>query len=157
MLSGVFAMIHHRLANRLFLVGLPLMARMISEIAHAKTRLDIHPGATIGEYFAIDHGTGIVIGQTSVIGKNVRLQQGVTLGGLTNDADANIIKGMDRCYLPRHPIIEDNVMLCAGAKLFGRITIGTNSIIGGILGYSKCSAQQPRRSGQFDHGFLFRG
>ncbi|MES2625365.1 MAG: serine O-acetyltransferase EpsC [Pseudomonadota bacterium] len=125
---GVTAMIHHRLAHELHTLGLPLIARMIAEIAHSATGIDIHPGATIGHSFFIDHGTGVVIGETAVIGNRVRLYQAVTLGAKSfpTDADGLLIKGA-----PRHPILEDEVVIYAGATVLGRITIGKGSVIGG--------------------------
>jgi serine O-acetyltransferase len=125
---GVLAMIHYRLAHRLYALGLPLLARIISELAHAATGIDIHPGAKIGTGFFIDHGTGVVIGETAVIGQNVRLYQAVTLGAkrFPTNADGSLQKG-----LPRHPILEDDVVIYAGATVLGRITIGKGAVIGG--------------------------
>lgn len=125
---GITAVIHHRIAHALFKLGAPLVARLIADIAHARTGIDIHPGAQIGEGFFIDHGTGVVIGETCVIGRNVRLYQAVTLGAKRFPADTNghLIKG-----LPRHPIVEDDVVIYAGATVLGRITIGRGSTIGG--------------------------
>lgn len=125
---GVLAITNHRLAHELYRLGVPLIARIISEAAHSVTGIDIHPGAQIGERFFIDHGTGVVIGETSVIGRNVRIYQGVTLGAKSfpRDAHGNLIKG-----IPRHPIVEDDVVIYAGATILGRVTIGRGSIIGG--------------------------
>jgi serine O-acetyltransferase len=125
---GIQAIIHHRLAHTLYELGVRLLARVVSECAHAATGIDIHPGAQIGERFFIDHGTGVVIGETAVIGSNVRIYQGVTLGAKSfpTDATGAIIKGQ-----PRHPIIEDDVVIYAGASVLGRITIGHGSSIGG--------------------------
>lgn len=125
---GVLALIHHRLAHRLYRLGAPMIARIISEIAHSTTGIDIHPGATIDEGFFIDHGTGVVIGETTMIGKGVRLYQAVTLGAKRFSVDENgaLEKGK-----PRHPIIEDDVVIYAGATVLGRITIGRCSSIGG--------------------------
>jgi len=125
---GITAIIRHRLAHELFLLGFPLLARMVSETAHAETGIDIHPGAEIGESFFIDHGTGVVIGETSIIGHHVRLYQGVTLGAKRFEVDehGNLLKNY-----PRHPIVEDNVVIYAGATILGRITIGRGSSIGG--------------------------
>ncbi len=125
---GVMAVIYHRLAHELFQLGACLIARMISEIAHSLTGIDIHPGAQIGGSFFIDHGTGVVIGETSVIGQGVRLYQAVTLGAKRFPVDENgvLIKGY-----ARHPIVEDNVVVYAGATILGRITIGAGSTIGG--------------------------
>jgi serine O-acetyltransferase len=125
---GMTAMIHHRLAHALHLLGAGLSARLIGHISHSKTAIDIHPGATIGRSFFIDHGTGVVIGETAVIGQNVRLYQAVTLGARNFTADGNggLVKGM-----PRHPVIEDDVVIYAGATVLGRITVGRGSVIGG--------------------------
>ena len=125
---GIFAMICHRLAHELYGLGLPLAARMIAEVAHSDTGIDIHPGATIGHGFFIDHGTGVVIGETAVIGDRVRLYQAVTLGARSfpTDADGALVKG-----IPRHPIIEDDVVIYAGATILGRVTVGRGATIGG--------------------------
>ena len=125
---GILAMIHHRLAHCLYGLGLPLLARIIAEQAHAETGIDIHPGATIGAGFFIDHGTGVVIGETAVIGKRVRLYQAVTLGAkrFPTDTDGNLQKG-----LPRHPVVEDDVVIYAGATILGRVTLGKGAVIGG--------------------------
>jgi serine O-acetyltransferase len=124
----VTAVIHHRIAHELYLLGAPLVARIIAEIAHSRTGIDIHPGARIGESFFIDHGTGVVIGQTAIIGNRVRIYQAVTLGAhsFRTDELGNIVKDE-----PRHPIIEDNVTIYAGATILGRIIIGKGSVIGG--------------------------
>jgi serine O-acetyltransferase len=122
--SSLLAIIHYRVGHRLHRLGAPLVARIISEIAHAGTGIDIHPGATIGESFFIDHGTGVVIGETAIIGANVRIHQAVTLGGPVGAIE----EGRGR---PRHPVIEDGVILLPGATLLGRIVIGRDSIIGG--------------------------
>jgi serine O-acetyltransferase len=125
---GVAAVIRHRLAHQLYLSGAPMLARMISEIAHSETAVDIHPGAEIGEGFFIDHGTGVVIGETAIIGRRVRLYQAVTLGAkhFETDETGALIKGQ-----PRHPIVEDDVVIYAGATVLGRITVGQGSSIGG--------------------------
>ncbi|WP_112313025.1 serine O-acetyltransferase EpsC [Pseudogemmobacter bohemicus] len=125
---GLRALINHRLAHRLFTLGLPLIARLISEMAHGETGIDIHPGARIGESFFIDHGTGTVIGATAIIGDRVQLFQGVTLGAKSfpTDPQGNVVKG-----LPRHPIIEDDVVIYSGATVLGRVTIGQGSVLGG--------------------------
>ena len=125
---GIIAILHHRLAHILYQLGAPLVARMIAEIAHSNTGIDIHPGAAIGESFFIDHGTGVVIGETAIIGRNVRLYQAVTLGAKRFDKDDNgmLVKGN-----ARHPLVEDNVVIYAGATILGRITIGQGSVIGG--------------------------
>nr|WP_238995775.1 serine O-acetyltransferase EpsC [Sphingomonas solaris] len=122
------AVIHHRLAHRLHGLGAPLIARIISEIANSRTGIDIHPGATIGESFFIDHGTGVVIGETAIIGARVRLYQAVTLGARRLRADGP--EGVRERYA-RHPIIEDDVVIYAGATILGRVTIGQGSTIGG--------------------------
>jgi len=125
---GLLAIIHHRLAHALHLLGAPLVARIISEISHGQTGIDIHPGAQIGRGFFIDHGTGVVIGETAIVGDNVRIYQGVTLGAKNFPIEPNgaLIKA-----LPRHPVIEDNVVIYAGATILGRVTIGAGSEIGG--------------------------
>jgi serine O-acetyltransferase len=125
---GVTAIMHHRLAHVLYKLGAPLVARMISELAHSATGIDIHPGAQIGKSFFIDHGTGVVIGETVIIGKRVRLYQAVTLGAKRFQKDENgiLVKGN-----LRHPIVEDDVVIYAGATILGRITIGRGSTIGG--------------------------
>ena len=125
---GILAMIHHRLAHQLYGLGLPLLARIVAELAHAQTGIDIHPGARIDVGFFIDHGTGVVIGETTVIGKRVRLYQHVTLGAkrFPIDPEGNLQKG-----LPRHPIVEDDVVIYAGATILGRVTLGKGAVIGG--------------------------
>jgi serine O-acetyltransferase len=125
---GMTAIIHHRLAHELFRLGARLPARLISHISHSKTGIDIHPGAVIGESFFIDHGTGVVIGETAVVGDRVRLYQAVTLGAksFTKEHDGTLLKGQ-----PRHPIVEDDVIIYAGATILGRVTIGEGAVIGG--------------------------
>ncbi|MBR4354612.1 MAG: serine acetyltransferase [Kiritimatiellae bacterium] len=127
---GLYAITIHRLAHELYKLQVPIIPRIMSEIAHSKTGIDIHPGATIGERFFIDHGTGVVIGETCVIGKNVKLYQGVTLGALSFDRDpetGSLVKG-----IKRHPNVEDNVVIYAGATILGGdTTIGHDSEIGG--------------------------
>lgn len=125
---GIVAITYHRLANQLFRLGVPLVARIIAEISHSETGIDIHPGASIGGRFFIDHGTGVVIGETAVIGERVRIYQNVTLGAKRfPTGDSGVLeKG-----LPRHPLIEDDVVIYAGATLLGRITVGKGSVIGG--------------------------
>lgn len=120
-------MIHYRVAHYLLKMGVPVIPRIITELAHSATGIDIHPGAEIGEYFSIDHGTGVVIGETCVIGRHVTLYQGVTLGAknFTLDAQGHPIN------VPRHPIIEDNVTIYSNASVLGRITVGHDAIIGG--------------------------
>jgi serine O-acetyltransferase len=125
---GIMAITYYRLAHELHRLGVPLIARMISEIAHSMTGVEIHPGAQIGGSFFIDHGTGVVIGETAIIGRNVRLYQAVTLGAKRFPVDEHgaLVKG-----IPRHPIVEDDVVIYAGATILGRIIIGRGSIIGG--------------------------
>ena len=125
---GVYAVTSQRIAHELYALSVPLIPRMITEHAHAVTGIDIHPGARIGERFFIDHGTGVVIGETAVIGSNVRVYQGVTLGAKSfpKDEKGVPIKGVDR-----HPIVEDDVVIYAGATILGRVTIGRGSSIGG--------------------------
>lgn len=125
---GVAAIRRHRLAHELYRLGAPLLARIVAEIAHAEAGVDIHPGAEIGEGFFIDHGTGVVIGETAIIGRNVRLYQAVTLGAKRFEVGAD---GELRKSYPRHPIVEDDVVIYAGATILGRITIGRGSSIGG--------------------------
>ena len=121
------AITNYRIAHELMSLGVPLIPRIITEMAHSETGIDIHPGARIGHHFTIDHGTGVVIGATCIIGNNVKLYQGVTLGAKSFplDKDGNPIKGIDR-----HPILEDNVIVYSNATILGRITIGEGSVIG---------------------------
>jgi serine O-acetyltransferase len=125
---GVFAVTEQRIAHELYALQVPLIPRIITEHAHSITGIDIHPGAAIGEKFFIDHGTGVVVGETSRIGRNVRIYQGVTLGAKSFPLDekGNPIKGIDR-----HPIVEDDVVIYAGATILGRVVIGKGSSIGG--------------------------
>lgn len=125
---GLQAITNQRIAHALLCLGVPLIPRMITEHAHSLTGIDIHPGARIGERFFIDHGTGVVIGETCILGNNVRVYQGVTLGAKSFplDAEGHPIKGIDR-----HPVVEDDVVIYAGATILGRITIGKGSTIGG--------------------------
>jgi serine O-acetyltransferase len=127
---GLYAVTIHRLAHELYRLGVPVIPRIMSELAHSKTGIDIHPGATIGERFFIDHGTGVVIGETTIIGKNVKIYQGVTLGALSFAKDpvtGALVKGVKR-----HPNVEDNVVIYAGATILGGGTvIGHDSEIGG--------------------------
>ena len=122
-------MTHYRIAHRLHELQVPVIPRIITELAHSKTGIDIHPGARIGEYFAIDHGTGVVIGETAIIGDHVTLYQGVTLGAKSfkYDEQGNMLN------IPRHPIIEDHVTVYSNASILGRITIGHHSVIGGNI------------------------
>jgi serine O-acetyltransferase len=125
---GILAITNYRLAHELYRLGVRLVPRLMTEYAHSITGIDIHPGTTIGGHFFIDHGTGVVIGETAVIGDRVRIYQGVTLGARSFplDADGHPIKG-----IPRHPIIENDVTIYSGATILGRVTIGAGSIIGG--------------------------
>lgn len=125
---AIRAITNYRVANKLLELKVPLIPRFISEMAHSETGIDIHPKAQIGESFTIDHGTGVVIGSTCILGNNVKIYQGVTLGAKSfpMDENGNPIKG-----IPRHPILEDNVVIYAGATILGRVTIGKNSVIGG--------------------------
>ncbi len=127
---GIRAICNYRIAHELVKIGVPILPRMISEQAHAETGIDIHPSATIGESFTIDHGTGIVIGATAVIGNNVKIYQGVTLGAksFSLDDEGNPVKGV-----PRHPTIGNNVIIYSNASILGRITIGDNAVIGGNI------------------------
>jgi serine O-acetyltransferase len=152
---GIAAIIRYRIAHQLYLLGVPMLARMIAELAHGQTGIDIHPGAQIGDSFFIDHGTGVVIGETARIGRRVRLYQAVTLGAKKFEVDDNgiIVKGGDR-----HPIIEDDVVIYAGATILGRITIGHGSSIGGSVWLTKSVppgstiTQAKARSESFDNG-----
>ena len=118
----------YRIAHELLLLGVPLIPRIITEMAHSETGIDIHPGAKIGHHFTIDHGTGVVIGATCIIGNYVKLYQGVTLGAksFTLDEDGNPVKG-----IARHPILEDNVIVYSNATVLGRITLARGTVIGG--------------------------
>lgn len=152
---GITAITHHRLAHELSRLGVPLIARMIAEIAHSATGIDIHPGARIDESFFIDHGTGVVIGETTVIGRHVRLYQAVTLGAKRFEVgeDGALVKGA-----ARHPIVEDDVVIYAGATILGRVTIGRGSTIGGNVWLTRSVAphsnvtQAQLRSEMFDNG-----
>ena len=152
---GIFAVTRHRIANILYHLDVPLLPRLIAENAHHRTGIDIHPGATIGSEFFIDHGTGVVIGETAVVGNRVTLYQGVTLGAKSFpvDAEGRLVKG-----LPRHPIIEDDVTIYASATVLGRVTVGRGSVIGGnvwlthsVPPNSRISQAAPLQSG-FEHG-----
>lgn len=125
----VNAMVHYRSAHVLLKLGIPVIPRVITELAHSITGIDINPGATIGEYFAIDHGTGVVIGETCIIGNHVTLYQGVTLGAKNFSLDSN----GHPLNIPRHPIIEDNVTIYSNSTILGRITVGHDSVIGGNI------------------------
>lgn len=124
------ALTNYRVAHKLLKLGVPLIPRMITEMAHCETGIDIHPGAQIGHHFTIDHGTGVVIGETCIIGNYVKLYQGVTLGArnFPLDADGNPVKG-----IARHPILEDEVIVYSNATILGRITIGRGATVGGNL------------------------
>jgi len=124
----ITAIATYRIAHELYLKEVPLIPRMMTEYAHSRTGIDIHPGAKIGKNFFIDHGTGVVIGETTIIGENVKIYQGATLGALSfpKDERGRIIKGGKR-----HPTIEDNVTIYAEATILGDVTIGKNSVIGG--------------------------
>lgn len=147
---AVRAITNYRIANKLLKLNVPIIPRFISEMAHSETGIDIHPKAEIGEKFTIDHGTGVVIGSTCILGNNVKIYQGVTLGAKSFplDEEGNPIKG-----IPRHPIVEDDVVIYSGATILGRITIGQGSVIGGnvwitksLPAYSKVSQSQPRET-----------
>ncbi|MBI2374080.1 MAG: serine acetyltransferase [Deltaproteobacteria bacterium] len=154
---GLTALLHHRVAHELYRLGAPLVARLIAEVAHSITAIDIHPGATIGPSFFIDHGTGVVIGETTEIGRRVRLYQGVTLGARNFPVDnsGEIIRGA-----PRHPIVEDDVIIYANATVLGRIRLGQGSVIGGAVwltesvppGSRVTQAQSRRNDSYFDGG-----
>jgi serine O-acetyltransferase len=152
---SLLALSSHRLAHELYLLGVPLIPRIISEHAHSLTGIDIHPGARIGESFFIDHGTGVVIGETSIIGNRVKLYQGVTLGAKSFPLDAagHPVKGV-----ARHPIVEDDVTIYSGATILGRVRIGAGSTIGGNVWLTKSVAagshifQAQARANGFENG-----
>jgi serine O-acetyltransferase len=148
---GVTAITQHRLAHELHLVGVPLLPRIVSELAHSRTGIDIHPGAQIGSSFFIDHGTGVVIGETCSIGQRVRIYQGVTLGARGFDEQDHLLKG-----IPRHPIVEDDVVIYAGATILGRITIGRGATIGGNVWLTRSVAAGGRVSQAHARHRLFR-
>lgn len=127
---AIKAISNYRIAHQLRQLGVPLIPRIITEMAHSETGIDIHPGAQIGSHFTIDHGTGVVIGETCIIGRNVKLYQGVTLGAknFPLDEDGKPIKG-----IPRHPILEDDVIIYSNATILGRITIGRGATVGGNI------------------------
>ena len=137
---SINTMVHYRIAHRLHELRVPVIPRIITEQAHSHTGIDIHPGAQIGEYFAIDHGTGVVIGETCIIGNHVTLYQGVTLGAKSfkYDEHGNMLN------VPRHPIIEDYVTVYSNASILGRITIGHHSVIGGNIWVSNDVAPHSR-------------
>ena len=153
---GIFAVSRHRIANILYHLDVPLLPRLIAENAHHRTGIDIHPGASIGREFFIDHGTGIVIGETAVVGDRVTLYQGVTLGAKSFPVDKStgrLVKGQ-----PRHPIVEDDVTIYASATILGRITVGHGSVIGGNVWLTHSVppnsriAQAAPQQGGFEHG-----
>jgi serine O-acetyltransferase len=152
---GVAAIVQHRIAHELHRLGVPIVPRIVADLSRASTGIDIHPGAEIGAGFFIDHGTGVVIGETCAIGARVRIYQGVTLGarGFPSDDDGVPIKG-----LPRHPIVEDDVVIYAGATILGRITIGKGATIGGNVWLTRDVApgvrvtQAQGRQHTFEHG-----
>jgi len=127
---SIKAVTNYRIAHELYLLEIDIIPRIITEMAHSQTGIDIHPGTTIGERFFVDHGTGTVIGETCIIGRNVRLYQGVTLGAKSfpKDDSGALVKG-----IPRHPIVEDDVIIYSGTTILGRVRIGKGSIIGGNL------------------------
>lgn len=125
---GVRAITNYRIAHELYRLDVPILPRIITEHAHSRTGVDIHPGAQIGHHFFIDHGTGVVIGQTAILGNYVRIYQGVTLGARSFPKDA---RGLPVKGIPRHPILQDRVIVYAGATVLGRVTIGEGAIIGG--------------------------
>ena len=152
---SITAMTHYRVAHELHHLGVDLIPRIITEMAHSATGIDIHPGAEIGRRFFIDHGTGTVIGETCVIGDNVRLYQGVTLGAKSfpKDASGNIIKG-----IARHPVVEDEVTIYSGATILGRVTIGRGAVVGGNVWLTRDVPAGARvlqgraREGVFEYG-----
>jgi serine O-acetyltransferase len=127
---SIRAICNYRLAHELLVLGVPLIPRIITEMAHSETGIDIHPGAVIGSHFCIDHGTGVVIGETCIIGSGVKIYQGVTLGAknFPLDSDGRPIKG-----IPRHPILEDGVIVYSNATILGRVTLGAGAIVGGNI------------------------
>lgn len=153
---AIRAISSYRIAHSLHKLGIPLIPRIITEMAHSETGIDIHPEAVIGPNFAIDHGTGIVIGSTTVIGSNVKLYQGVTLGAksFSLDKEGNPVKG-----IPRHPIVEDNVVVYSNSSILGRITIGHDSVIGGNIWitndlppFSKIVQNRAKKNAEFNFG-----
>jgi len=125
----VQVMVNYRIAHALLTLGVPVLPRIMTEMAHSKTGIDIHPGAQIGEYFSIDHGTGVVIGETCIVGNHVTLYQGVTLGAkkFTYNENGHPVN------IPRHPILEDNVTVYSNSSILGRITIGHDTVVGGNI------------------------
>lgn len=151
---GLYAIMVNRIAHEFFVLGVPMIPRIMTEIAHSKTGIDIHPGATIGTYFFIDHGTGIVIGETTTIGDHVKIYQGVTLGALSTRGGQNL-RGKKR-----HPTIEDNVTIYSGASILGGETVvGAGAVIGGnafitksVPAGARVSIQNPELRFNYDHG-----
>lgn len=145
---SIKAMTNYRIAHELYLLDVDIVPRIITEMAHSETGIDIHPGTTIGERFFIDHGTGTVIGETCIIGRNVRVYQGVTLGAKSfpKDDSGALVKG-----IPRHPIVEDDVIIYSGATILGRVCIGRGSIIGGNVWLTHDVAPETRVM-QGNHG-----
>ena len=137
---AVTAMLYYRTAHELHLLGVPIIPRMLTEYAHSQTGIDIHPGAVIGDHFAIDHGTGIVIGETTIIGSHVTLYQGVTLGARNFSYD----QAGNPLNLPRHPILEDGVTVYSNASILGRVTIGRDSVIGGNVWLTRSVPEKSR-------------
>lgn len=135
------AIANYRIAHELALLQVPLIPRMITEMAHSETGIDIHPNATIGNHFCIDHGTGVVIGATCIIGNNVKIYQGVTLGAKSFpvDQNGNPIKG-----IPRHPILQDGVIVYSNATILGRITIGKGAVVGANMWITEDVGQQEK-------------
>jgi serine O-acetyltransferase len=152
---GVQALTYYRLAHELNELKVPIVPRIITEYAHSVTGIDIHPGAKIGEYFFIDHGTGVVIGETCIIGNRVRIYQGVTLGARSFPLDEN---GKPIKSINRHPIVEDEVIIYSGATILGRIVIGRGSVIGGNVWITQDVppgsriTQYPGRQDKFEWG-----
>ncbi|HXX49397.1 MAG TPA: serine acetyltransferase, partial [Myxococcota bacterium] len=153
---GITAITHHRLAHELYRLGAPLLARIVAEAAHSTTGIDIHPGARIGDSFFIDHGTGVVIGETAILGDYVRLYQGVTLGARDFPLDE---KGLPVKRAPRHPILEDRVVVYANATILGRVIVGQGSVIGGnvwltrsVPALSRITQAKTRRDDLFADG-----
>jgi serine O-acetyltransferase len=146
---AIRAICNYRIAHLLLELDVPLLPRMITEMAHRETGIDIHPGAVIGEYFTIDHGTGVVVGETCIIGNHVKLYQGVTLGARSFDLDEN---GLPIKGIKRHPILEDDVIIYSNATILGRITVGRGAIVGGniwvtedVPPYGKITQSEARR------------
>jgi serine O-acetyltransferase len=138
---GILAITNHRLAHELYRLDVPILPRIISEHAHSITGIDIHPGASIGEKFFIDHGTGVVIGETCVIGNRVRIYQGVTLGAKSFPLDEH---GHPIKKIPRHPIVEDDVIIYGGATILGRVTIGRGTVVGGNVWLTRTTSPGSR-------------